>query len=173
MRVSAAERQRSSLVAEDEILRFAAVDAATGLRPHALWHKHVHNVELDPLQVLKMLEMDRHRNTVDFSSRRTGKTSVKEMYNLERLATGGYPVEVRVPLIPDITDTDANLIAVYGYMVQVGLTRVTLLPCNPSAGAKWPWLGRECQLDLTPQTPERLAELVELGEMLDLEVRHL
>ena len=93
--------------------------------------------------------------------------------NLERLATGGYPVEVRVPLIPNITDTDANLIAVYGYMVQVGLTRVTLLPCNPSAGAKWPWLGRECQLDLTPQTPERLAELVELGEMLDLEVRHL
>jgi len=90
MRVSAAERQRSSLVAEDEILRFAAVDAGTGLRPHALWHKHVHNVELDPLQVLKMLEMDRHRNTVDFSSRRTGKTAVKELYNLERLATEPY-----------------------------------------------------------------------------------
>lgn len=90
MRVSAAQRQRSSLVAEDEILRYATPDPATGLRPHALWHKHVHNVELDPVQCLKMLEMDRHRNTVDFSCRRTGKTSVKEMYNLERLATEPY-----------------------------------------------------------------------------------
>ena len=90
MRVTAAERVRSSSVAEDEIARFAVPDARTGLRPHALWHKHVHNVELDPVQVLKMLEMDRHRNTVDFSCRRTGKTSVKEMYNLERLATEAY-----------------------------------------------------------------------------------
>jgi hypothetical protein len=90
VRVTAAERQRSSLVAEDEILRYAATDPATGLRPHALWHKHVHNVELDPMQCLKMLEMDRHRNTVDYSCRRTGKTAVKEMYNLERLATQPY-----------------------------------------------------------------------------------
>lgn len=59
----------------------------TGLKPHALWHKHVHNVELDPLQCLKMAEMDDHPNTVDFSCRRTGKTAVKEMHNLEELAT--------------------------------------------------------------------------------------
>lgn len=90
MRVTAAQRARSSVVAEQEILRFAQPDPRTGLKPHALWHKHVHNVELDPVQVLKMLEMDRHRNTVDFSCRRTGKTSVKEMYNLERLATEAY-----------------------------------------------------------------------------------
>lgn len=90
MRQTAAARARSSSVAEEEILRFARPDPRTGLKPHALWHKHVHNVELDPVQVLKMLEMDRHRNTVDFSCRRTGKTSVKEMYNLERLATEAY-----------------------------------------------------------------------------------
>lgn len=90
MRVSAADRIRHASVAEAEILRFGRPDARTGLRPHALWHKHVHNVELDPVQVLKMLEMDQHRNTVDFSCRRTGKTSVKEMYNLERLATQAH-----------------------------------------------------------------------------------
>lgn len=89
-RVTSAQRKRSSLVAEEEILRFATPDQATGLRPHALWHKHVHNVELDPVQVLKMVEMDQHPNTVDFSCRRTGKTAVKEMYNLERLATEGF-----------------------------------------------------------------------------------
>lgn len=90
MRVTAAERVRSASVAETELMRYAKPDPRTGLKPHALWHKHVHNVELDAIQCLKMLEMDRHRNTVDFSCRRTGKTAVKEMYNLERLATEGY-----------------------------------------------------------------------------------
>lgn len=90
MRSTAASRRRSSVVAEDEILRFAAADPETGLRPHALWHKHVHNVELDPVQCLKMAEMDAHRNTVDFSCRRTGKTFVKEMHNLEELATQAH-----------------------------------------------------------------------------------
>lgn len=90
MRVSVADRLRQSSVAEAEIMKFGRPDARTGLRPHALWHKHVHNVELDPVQVLKMVEMDTHRNTVDFSCRRTGKTAVKEMYNLERLATEAH-----------------------------------------------------------------------------------
>lgn len=87
MRTSAAQRRKSSVVAEREILRFAEPDPVTGIRPHALWHKYVHNVELDPMQVLKMQEMDEHPYTVDFSCRRTGKTAVKEMYNLEQLAT--------------------------------------------------------------------------------------
>jgi len=54
---------------------------------HALWHKHVHNVDLDPMQILKMIEMDQNRNTIDFSARRTGKTAVKELHLLEDNAT--------------------------------------------------------------------------------------
>lgn len=88
MRVTAAERVKHASVAEEEIQRYAK--PRHGLKPHALWHKHVHNVELDAVQVLKMLEMDRHRYTVDYSCRRTGKTAVKEMYNLERLATEAH-----------------------------------------------------------------------------------
>jgi len=84
-RVSAAQRRRSSLMAEQEILRFAD--------DHALWHKHVHGVTLDPVQVLKCLEMDTHRNTVDFSCRRTGKTFVKELYCLKHLACNGHEDE--------------------------------------------------------------------------------
>lgn len=85
--VTALQRQKSSIVAEREIMRYALPDPTTGLRPHALWHKHTHNVELDAMQILKMAEMDLHVNTVDFSCRRTGKTFVKEIYNLEQLAT--------------------------------------------------------------------------------------
>ncbi|AYA63816.1 hypothetical protein [Alteromonas sp. RKMC-009] len=77
-RVTAKERRRLQNLAETEILRYQ--------HDHALWHKHVHDVTLDPMQVLKCLEMDKHQNTVDNSCRRTGKTAVKEMWIQKYLA---------------------------------------------------------------------------------------
>ncbi|WP_233869261.1 hypothetical protein [Paraburkholderia adhaesiva] len=73
-RISAAQRIQVSNNAEVEIMRYRD--------DHGLWHKHVHGVELDSMQVLKCLEMDLHPNTIDVSCRRTGKTAVKEMYAL-------------------------------------------------------------------------------------------
>jgi len=84
-RVSAAARRRSAIVAEDEILRFAG--------DHALWHKHIHNVTLDAVQILKMIEMDQNDNTVDWSCRRTGKTFCKELWCLEHLACNAHEEE--------------------------------------------------------------------------------
>lgn len=77
-RISAAKRVQMQIVAEREVMRYAG--------DHALWHKHVHNVELDPAQILKMKEMDLHSNTIDFSSRRTGKTACKELHELKHNA---------------------------------------------------------------------------------------
>ncbi len=74
-RVSAARRMELQSVAEREVMRYAG--------DHAMWHKYVHNVSLDAVQILKMKEMDQYPNTIDFSSRRTGKTACKELYNLE------------------------------------------------------------------------------------------
>jgi hypothetical protein len=74
-RVSAPARVEMQNVAEQHVMKYAG--------DHALWHKYVHNVELDPVQILKMNEMEEHPNTIDFSSRRTGKTAGKEMYLLE------------------------------------------------------------------------------------------
>ena len=91
--MSTAKRLQVTHRAEVEIQRFAQPDPVTGLKPHALWHKHVHNVDLDAFQVLKMHEMDAHDSTVDFSCRRTGKTAVKEMYCLESLATTPFQEE--------------------------------------------------------------------------------
>lgn len=92
-RISATERIKITHRAEQEVMRFATPDPVTGIKPHALWHKHVHNVDLDAMQVLKMQEMDDHPNTIDFSCRRTGKTAVKEMYALEFLATTPHQEE--------------------------------------------------------------------------------
>lgn len=77
-RINAQQRIQLRNQAEQEILRYKG--------DHARWHKHVHNVELDPAQVLKMIEMDQHPNTIDFSCRRTGKTAVKEMWCQEFMA---------------------------------------------------------------------------------------
>jgi len=78
-RISSKRRIELASVAEREVMRFKD--------DHALWHKHVHNVELDSMQVLKCIEMDEHPNTIDFSCRRTGKTAIKELYNLKYNAT--------------------------------------------------------------------------------------
>lgn len=77
-RVTAKERRRMQGLAEHEVLRYKD--------DHAMWHKHIHDVTLDPMQVLKCIEMDQHANTIDNSCRRTGKTAVKEMWNLMYLA---------------------------------------------------------------------------------------
>lgn len=84
-RVSAAARARVASRAEVEIMRYA--------NDHALWHKHVHGVTLDAMQILKCIEMDQHQNTIDFSCRRTGKTFVKELYCLKHLATHAHEFE--------------------------------------------------------------------------------
>lgn len=77
-RVTGTERVEAWSQAEREIQRYA--------HDHYLWHKHIHNVDLDPIQILKCIEMDEHSNTLDFSSRRMGKTAVKELFFLKYLA---------------------------------------------------------------------------------------
>ena len=77
-RVTANSRMEAWSVAEKEIQRYA--------HDHYLWHKHIHNVELDAIQILKCIEMDDNANTLDFSSRRMGKTAIKELYFLKYLA---------------------------------------------------------------------------------------
>lgn len=78
-RITPAQRIEIWSDAEREIQRYAD--------DHYLWHKHVHNVELDSIQILKCIEMDKHPMTLDFSSRRMGKTAIKELYFLKRNST--------------------------------------------------------------------------------------
>lgn len=74
----------------------------------------------------------------------TGASNRLILANAARLA--GHHVCVRVPLIAGVTDTRANLEGLFAFMRDAGLERVELLPYNPSAGAKWEWLGLEYPL---------------------------
>ncbi|SFW40416.1 hypothetical protein [Nitrosovibrio sp. Nv17] len=98
-RVTASERLRCQSRAEVEILRYRD--------DHLLWHKHIHNVELDPVQLLKCIEMDAHANTIDVSCRRTGKTAVKELYCLKHLAT--TPMQELGIVTPRLQQAQGNL----------------------------------------------------------------
>ena len=55
----------------------------------------------------------------------------------------GYGIMPRVPLIPNITDTDENLTAIAEYMVRVGVERADLLPYNPT------WYSKNDKLGIT------------------------
>lgn len=98
-RVNASDRIRLTIRAEGEILRYK--------NDHALWHKHVHGIELDPVQILKCIEMDEHPNTIDVSCRRTGKTAVKEMHALKHNAT--TPAQELGIVAPRLQQSQNNL----------------------------------------------------------------
>ena len=53
----------------------------------------------------------------------------------------GYTFMPRVPLIPDITDTDSNLESIAEFMSEIGVTKTDLLPYNPTWYSKNDKLG--------------------------------
>jgi len=111
---------------------------------------------------LKLMDDVAHRRWVGASNRQI-------LRNAARLARDGHNVQVRVPLIPGITDSEENLRAIFAFMREVGLRSVELLPYNPSAGAKYEWLGLSYEIAGEPQSRERLQALAELAQEMGLE----
>jgi pyruvate formate lyase activating enzyme len=109
---------------------------------------------------LKLYDGEEHR-------RWTGATNGQILTNVRRLSA--HNVQIRIPLIPGITDTDGNLQNIFGLMCQAGLYSVGLLPYNASAGAKYEWLGMPYRTMGQPQSSERLAELVSMARRAGLE----
>ena len=110
---------------------------------------------------LKLMDDAAHRRWVGASNRQM-------LANAARLA--GVNVQVRVPLIPGITDGDDNLHAIFAFMRQVSLRRVALLPYNPAAGAKYEWLGQPYTIQAEPQSKETMQRMVTMAREAGLEV---
>jgi len=92
---------------------------------------------LDQVYVDLKLESDeRHRYF-------TGRGNDRIKRNIERLlARDSLDVLVRVPLIPDVTATIANLEATSAWLRRHGVARVALMPYNPLWIAKLKALGK-------------------------------
>ena len=98
----------------------------------------------------------------------TGAGNARVLENARRLPRDR--VQVRLPLIPKVTDTDTNVQGVFSFMREAKLDRIALLPFNPATSAKYEWLDRPFALAGEPQTPERLAEIRCLGTRAGLRV---
>jgi len=92
----------------------------------------------------------------------TGASNRELLENAQRLA-GQAEVEVRVPLIPGITDTERNLTGIFEFMREVGLGSVALLPYNPSSRAKYEWLDVPFEIEDESQDREQLAVLLKMA----------
>ncbi len=64
-----------------------------------------------------------------------GNETIKENYRI--LINSGVDFITRVPLIPSITDTEENLLAIAEFISSLGVKYVELLPYNRLAGAKY------------------------------------
>jgi pyruvate formate lyase activating enzyme len=76
--------------------------------------------------------------------RYTGVGNERVLRNLRVLSEMGVPFVVRVPLVPGVTDTTANLSEITRLVAGLpGLLRVDLLPYNRAAGGKYAACGME------------------------------
>lgn len=100
---------------------------------------------------LKLMDEDRHWLA-------TGQSNRIILENLKALS-GTHPnLWIRVPIIPGITDDEANLEATARFLGSLGgIRQVDLLPYHRTGVAKFARMGRTYPLpELQPPTPERL-----------------
>ncbi len=103
---------------------------------------------------LKLLDPEAHR-------RYTGVPNEAILENLRALVADGRPVEIRLPVIPGITDTDENVSAAAAFVASLPeRPRVRLLGHHRAAMSKYARLGMAQRLgEVADPSPARLEAL--------------
>lgn len=117
---------------------------------------------------IKVMDPDRHRELTGIDNRLLTD-------NLRRLcARAADRVVIRVPLIPGYTDGEANVAAIASLAVELGVTRVDIMPYHVFGLDKYRGLGREYALKgapaLVPEDRVSLAATVFASRGLSCEV---
>lgn len=103
---------------------------------------------------LKIMDADRHY-------RYTGVSNRIILENLTRIAGSGTPVRIRFPLIPGVTDGDANVAEIirFGSTLEA-IEGIDLLPFHRIGEEKYRRLGRaNFMAGTAPPSPERVAAI--------------
>ncbi len=88
-----------------------------------------------------------------------------------RLVAASKPMIVRLPLIPGHNDSEENLSALSGFMAELGLKRIDILPYHSLGKMKYQRLGLEYKLDgLQPYESEDIERIKDFLESRGLEV---
>ena len=107
----------------------------SGYAPAAVFRETVALTDL-VLFDLKLMDEVKHKQYTGVSNRQI-------LENLDYLCLSGKPFIVRIPLIPEVNDNEANMLAALeAIRGAASLLRVELMPYNKFAGAKYSMLGK-------------------------------
>ncbi len=114
---------------------------------------------------LKIIDDELHRKF-------TGVSNKLILENLQFLTERGEKVIVRIPLIPEITDTEKNLSEVTSYLMNLNnIKKIDLLPYNEIAESKYKRFNRPSRLgNLKTQNEEKLNQIKNYFEDLGTEI---
>lgn len=80
--------------------------------------------------------------------------------NLAALVGADAEVVLRAPMIHGVTDTEANICALFETAQSYGIRHIHLLPYNHAAPEKYAWLNRPFPLEGSLSAEERLSEII-------------
>ena len=102
----------------------------------------------------------------------TGVSNESIFENLEKLSGLAKEIYIRIPLIPNITDNEENLLEIAKYLSSVkNISRIDLLPFNMFGKSKYRKLNIENKLnDLKTQTEDELQKCAEVFKSFGLKV---
>lgn len=83
--------------------------------------------------------------------------------NLRALRRVTPNIVLRMPVIPNITDTEENVRSLYRTAQELSIGRVHFLPYNTSAGAKYEWCGEQFLLGERVTDMEKLKRYQEMA----------
>jgi pyruvate formate lyase activating enzyme len=103
-----------------------------------------------------------------------GVPSKPILENARKIATAGGTLQIRIPIIPGLNDSEANIRATSEFCIELGaaVSIVQILPYHRLGTAKYERLQREYQLaDILPPSDEHMEAIKDLIESYNLKVR--
>jgi len=114
---------------------------------------------------VKSIDSDSHRHY-------TGVSNELILENLQRLTDLGHKIQVRVPCISGINDSEEQIRVTAKLVRRFGIKRIAILPYNTATRAKYEWIGRPFALpDKETQSAEYLSSLAAICRHEGLEVQ--
>ncbi|NPD87410.1 MAG: glycyl-radical enzyme activating protein [Asgard group archaeon] len=137
----------------------------SGYGTQSIFEKIVDDVDLF-LYDLKLLDMEKHLKY-------TGVSTDLILQNLSFLVDKKQNIIIRIPIVPGITDSSANLNQIGKYLSELkSIIRVDILPYNKMSEAKYNRLGKTYKLsNIAPPSDERMSEIKNQLELFGLKVK--
>ena len=112
---------------------------------------------------IKQMDSEKHKHY-------TGVDNKRIVENLKRIGQTETPVWIRIPIVPGYTDSEENMKQIANLAKTFpNIQKVTLLPYNSAAGAKYQSIGQIYALEqLTPCSKEHLKTLSDIFTSLGI-----